>query len=140
MVNFGFETSLDTLKTNMHLFRHDCLILCPLSSAPEGSLEQSYSLLQFKLPSSLAVVSEIMKTSFSLRIDKERQINESLDADFFGTHQRQEKLNNLSKEVKDLEKQFVLLRGKHKEVKEMQGLIKIPEVAKVLQDIGTKKK
>lgn len=81
-----------------------------------------------------------MKTSFSLRIDKERQINESLDADFFGTHQRQEKLNNLSKEVKDLEKQFVLLRGKHKEVKEMQGLIKIPEVAKVLQDIGTKKK
>jgi hypothetical protein len=34
----------------------------------------------------------------------------------------------------------VLLRGKHKEVKEMQGLIKIPEVAKVLQEIGTKKK
>ena len=31
-------------------------------------------------------------------------------------------------------------RGKYKEVKEMQGLIKIPEVAKVLQEIGTKKK
>jgi hypothetical protein len=81
-----------------------------------------------------------MKTSFSLRIDKERQMNESLDADFFGTHQRQERLNGLAKEVKELERQFVLLRGKHKEVREMQGLIKIPEVAKVLQEIGVKKK
>jgi hypothetical protein len=32
------------------------------------------------------------------------------------------------------------LRGKYKEVKEMQVLIKIPEVAKVLQEIGVKKK
>jgi hypothetical protein len=81
-----------------------------------------------------------MKTSFSLRVDKERQLNESLDADFFGTHQRQERLNALAKEVKELERQFVLLRGKHREVREMQGLIKIPEVAKVLQEIGAKKK
>ena len=81
-----------------------------------------------------------MKTSFSLRIDKERQINESLDADFFGTHQRQEKLNALVKEVKEAEKLFVLLRGKYKEVTEMKVLIKIPEVAKVLQEIATKKK
>jgi hypothetical protein len=42
--------------------------------------------------------------------------------------------------VKELERQFVVLRGKHREVKEMQGLIKIPEVAKVLQEIGVKKK
>lgn len=139
-MNFGFETSLDTLNTNLHLFNDNCLILCPLSTSPEGSLEQSYSLLQYSLPSSLSVLSEIMKTSFSLRIDKERQMNESLDADFFGTHQRQERLNGLAKEVKDLERQFVLLRGKHKEVREMQGLIKIPEVAKVLQEIGVKKK
>ena len=81
-----------------------------------------------------------MKTSFSLRVDKERQLNESLDADFFGTHQRQERLNSLAKEVKELERQFVVLRGKHREVKEMQGLIKIPEVAKVLQEIGVKKR
>jgi hypothetical protein len=31
----------------------------------------------------------------------------------------------------------VLLRGKYKE---MQGLIEVPEVAKVLQEIGKKKK
>ncbi len=84
-MNFGFETSLDTLNTNLHLFSDPCLILCPLSSSPEGSLEQSYSLLQYT-PPSLTVISEIMKTSFSLRVDKERQLNESLDADFFGTH------------------------------------------------------
>ena len=138
-MNFGFETSLDTLNTNLHLFSDPCLILCPLSSSPEGSLEQSYSLLQYT-PPSLTVISEIMKTSFSLRVDKERQLNESLDADFFGTHQRQERLNSLAKEVKELERQFVVLRGKHREVKEMQGLIKIPEVAKVLQEIGVKKR
>lgn len=74
LVNFGFETSLDTLTSNSHLFSDNSLILCPVSSAPEGSLEQTYSLVQFN-NSSFSVLSEIMKTSFSLRIDKERQIN-----------------------------------------------------------------
>ena len=81
-----------------------------------------------------------MKTSFSLRVDKERQVNESLDADFFGTHQRQERLNKLALEVKTLEALFINLRMKHKDVKEMKGLMKIPEVAKVLSEIGLKKK
>jgi hypothetical protein len=56
------------------------------------------------------VLSEIMKTSFSLRVDKQRQVNESLDADFFGTHQRHEKLVKLRAEVAALEAKFLKLR------------------------------
>ena len=52
----------------------EALILAPISSNPEGSLEQMYSLLEFK-GESFNTVSEIMKTSFSLRVDKQREIN-----------------------------------------------------------------
>ena len=48
-------------------------------------------------------VSEIMKTSFSLRVDKQRQVNEGFDADYFGTHQRNEKLIKFKAEISALE-------------------------------------
>ena len=75
-----------------------------------------------------------------MRIDKERQMNESLDADFFGTHQRQERLVKLQQEVKALEREFERLRGVYKHVKKMYELMQIPEVAKVLEELGKKKK
>jgi hypothetical protein len=45
LVNFGFETSLDALQAKKRLFAPDALILAPISSDPQGSLEQSYTLL-----------------------------------------------------------------------------------------------
>ena len=88
LANFGFETSLEILREKNGMFGDKSLILCPLSSQPEGSLEQTYTLLlHSKQPeSSFETLSDLMKTSFSLRIDKERQINDSLDTDYFGTH------------------------------------------------------
>jgi hypothetical protein len=78
LVNFGFETSLEQLQQRRSMFNPEALILAPISSNPEGSLEQMYSLLEFR-GEMFNSVSEIMKTSFSLRVDKQREINQSLD-------------------------------------------------------------
>jgi hypothetical protein len=54
-MNFGFETSLSKLNKYQNfdnnscrgLLADDALIIAPLSSDPEGSLEQTYSLIQY---------------------------------------------------------------------------------------------
>jgi hypothetical protein len=51
------------------LLTDDALILAPISSDLEGSLEQTYSLIQHS-NKDFKILSEIMKTSFSLRVDK----------------------------------------------------------------------
>lgn len=48
VVNFGFEVSLDLLEAKRHLLNEEALVLAPLSASPGGSLEQSYSLLEYK--------------------------------------------------------------------------------------------
>jgi hypothetical protein len=72
------------LKTKSYLLNDNALILAPLSTQPEGSVEQTYTLLEYQ--KEFKVIEEIMKTAFSLRVDKERQVNESMDHDYFGTH------------------------------------------------------
>ena len=81
-----------------------------------------------------------MKTSFSLRIDKQRQVNESLDADYFATHQRQERLVKLKAEVAILEEKFLKLRQVHGKVTQLAELMKVPEIKQVLVELGDKKK
>ena len=39
LVNFGFETSIDTLSVSPSLFSENSLILAPLSTTPSGSPE-----------------------------------------------------------------------------------------------------
>ncbi len=81
-----------------------------------------------------------MKTSFSLRVDKQRQVNESLDADFFGTHQRHERLLKFKAEITSLEALFIELRKKHPESKSITQMISVPEIKQVLLDLGDRKK
>jgi hypothetical protein len=81
-----------------------------------------------------------MRTSFSLRVDKQRQVNESMDADYFGTYQRNEKLQKYREDLALLERQFLDLRERHRGVSQMGELMKIPEVKKVLTEIGDRKK
>ncbi len=49
-------------------------------------------------------------------------------------------MGKIHKELKELEKEFLRLRVLHKDVGKMQELMKISEIAKVLQEIGTRKK
>ena len=60
------------------IFNQDALILAPISKDDNGSLEQTYSLLQYS-NSKFNVLNEIMKTSFSLRVDKKIDLDKSLD-------------------------------------------------------------
>ena len=70
-----------------------------------------------------------MKTSFSLRVDKQRTINESLDADYFGTHQRTERLTRIKKDIAALEQAFLELRAKHGgPTLKFAELMKVPEI------------
>ncbi len=84
-----------------------------------------------------------MKTSFSLRVDKNRVANESMDQDYFNNYMRQSKIDQFKKELEILESQFVSLKeshiGKEKEVK-LTELIKVPSIAKVLQEIRDRKR
>jgi hypothetical protein len=139
VVNFGFEVSLDLLQDKRHLLNEEALVLAPLSSEPGGSLEQSYSLLEYK-NGAFTALSEIMKTSFSLRVDKQRQVNESLDNDYFATHQRHEKLVRLKAEIAILEERFLQLRKQHGDARHLSELVRVPEIKQVLADLGDRKK
>ena len=68
------------------MFAKGGLILAPISSKEEGSEEQVYTLMVHKGEGEFQKVEEIMKTAFSRRVDKRREIEESMDADYFGTH------------------------------------------------------
>ena len=50
------------------------MILVPLSSEETGQLEQDYTLLHHQ-DSQFQTTEKIMKTSFSLRIDKDQELN-----------------------------------------------------------------
>ena len=79
-----------------------------------------------------------MKTSFSMRVDKNRELNLQLDEDYFNTYTRQTKIDALGVEVKNLEDDFKQLREKHfganSEVK-LSELIKVREVKEVLEKL-----
>lgn len=81
-----------------------------------------------------------MQTSFSLRVDKQRQVNESLDADFFGTHQRNERIQGFKQEIAALEVEFLELRKRHGGVTQLAEMMKVPEIRKVLTEIGDRKR
>lgn len=83
-----------------------------------------------------------MKTSFSLRVDKTKALNKSLDQDYFNTSMRQSKIEQFKIEISAMEALFKALKEKHigaKEVK-LAELIKVPEIVKVLSDLRDKKK
>jgi type IV pilus biogenesis protein CpaD/CtpE len=73
-------------------------------------------------------------------VDKQRQVNESLDADFFGTHQRNERIQGFKQEIAALEAEFLQLRRKHGEVSKLAEMMKVPEIRKVLGEIGDRKR
>ena len=81
-----------------------------------------------------------MKTSFSLRVDKQRQVNEGFDADYFGTHQRNEKLIKFKAEISALEVQFLKSREAQGGITQLKELIKVPEIKQILAEISDKKK
>ena len=109
LVTFGFEISLDILHSRQSAFAENGHILVPLSEVDsEGnllSLEQDFCLLKYA-NNSFDTVTKIMKTAFSRRIDKEAELNEQIDQDFFVNSVRSNKLNALEKRVSELETQF----------------------------------
>lgn len=114
--------------------------MAPISKDEQGSAEQTYSLLQ-NSKSGFTVVSEIMKTSFSLRVDKERQVNEGLDADYFGTFKMSEKLKQFKEDIRKLEATFVGLRKIHGgETLKLGELMKVEEIKQVLTELGEAKR
>lgn len=139
IVNFGFEVSLDLLRDKAALLNEEALVLAPVSAAPEGSLEQTYSLLEYK-QGEFRPVAEIMKTSFSLRVDKQRQVDAGLDADYFATHQRHERLVRLRAEIALLEERFVRLRKAHGDARHLSELVKVPEIKEALAALADRKK
>lgn len=97
------------------------------------SLEQDFSMLQFRGDGHFDVIKKIMRTSFSQRIDRDQIINEQIDADFFHNSVRNNRLVQLETTVGNLETQFkVLTQGKQLKLAE---LVKEPEVASVLAEL-----
>ena len=47
-----------------------------------------------------------MRTAFSLRVDKERMLNDSLDVDYFETKQKQTKIEEFKAKVALFEHKF----------------------------------
>ncbi|TNV86822.1 hypothetical protein FGO68_gene3735 [Halteria grandinella] len=140
IMNFGFETSLEALETKRNLLASDALILAPISKDELGSLEQTYTLLQ-NSRQGFKVVSEIMKTSFSMRVDKEKQVNDGLDADYFVTYKMSEQLKTFKESIKRLEGKFVALRKIHGgETLKLGELMKVEEIKQVLIELGDAKK
>eukprot|EP00347_Sterkiella_histriomuscorum_P021999 403332036 len=123
IVNFGFETSMQILqqkKQNQEI----CLFLQFLSL----QLQQ--------------VLNEVMKTSFSLRVDKKNDMNKRLDNDYFNTYMKHQKIETFKNELQSLESNFLSLKEKHIGGKELKlvELLKVPEIAQVLKEIGDRKK
>jgi hypothetical protein len=48
LVNFGFETSMKTLESTKEILNDKALILAPISYNEHGSMEQTYTLLEYK--------------------------------------------------------------------------------------------
>ena len=118
IVTFGFEVSLDILHSRKQAFAENAHILVPLSEVDSDgnllSLEQDFCLLKYA-NGSFDTVTNIMKTAFSRRIDKDAELNEQIDQDFFMNSVRSNKLAALEKRVNELETQFKQLtanRGK----------------------------
>ena len=127
LCTFGFEVSLELLKSKADFLEKNAVVIVPLSEEnDEGqllSLEQDFCVLKYLGAKEFEVVETIMKTAFARRIDELREVDESMDADFYNNHQRFTKIQLLEQKVSELEANFkqAVAENKTIELKELMA-------------------
>ena len=137
---FGFEVSLDLLRKQQTTFKEGAHLIVPLSET-QYDLEQNFKVLRYVRKDEFEVVEEVMRTSFAQRIDKQKQTDEALDADYFNNMRRLTIMEELQKEEKELEALFLEQKSAYgKEIK-LAELMKDEEIKKTLLALrATKRK